>query len=171
MTQFTTGNPLDPVCGTNLTGVENTDPSLTGLFTAASTTVANGRCELTGQPIFSGFTPDPNLPIEEQMHFNLSAFRRPLPNGSVGNFGNAPIGVLRHPSWSNWDFTLARRVSFKSTNLRVQLQVYNLFNQVEFTTLNALYLFSASGNISPDTGQYTATTNPRNVGLTVRFDF
>ncbi len=171
VTQFTTGNPLDPICGTNLTGVENTDPSLTGLFTAASTTVANGRCELTGQPIFSGFTPDPKLPIEEQMHFNLNAFRRPLPNGSVGNFGNAPIGVLRHPSWSNWDFTLARRVSFKSTNLRVQLQVYNLFNQVEFTTLNALYLFSASGNISPDTGKYTATTNPRNVGLTVRFDF
>ena len=126
---------------------------------------------MTGEPIFSGYTKDPNLPFEDQMHFNVNAFRRPLPNGSVGNFGNAPIGVLRHPSWSNWDFTLARRVSFKSTNLRVQLQVYNLFNQVEFTTMNSLYLFSASGNISPDTGKYTTTTNPRNVGLTVRFDF
>src|SRR4029434_7529776 len=31
VTQFTTGNPLDPVCGTNLGGVENTDPSLSGI--------------------------------------------------------------------------------------------------------------------------------------------
>ena len=27
VTQFTTGNPLDPTCNTNLAGVENTDPS------------------------------------------------------------------------------------------------------------------------------------------------
>jgi hypothetical protein len=172
VTQFTTGNALDPICGTNLTGVQNTDPSLTGLFTAASTTVANGRCELTGEPIFSGFTPDPAVPFEDQMHFNVNAFRRPLPNGTTGNFGNAPIGVLRHPSWSNWDFTLARRFKvIGRANLRAQLQIYNLFNQVEFTTLNALYLFTADGNTSPDTGKYTATTNPRNVGLTIRLDF
>jgi hypothetical protein len=172
VTHFTTGNPLDPVCGTNLSGVENTDPSFSGLFTAASTTSSNGRCELTGEPIFSGFTRDPNLPEEDQMHFNLNAFRRPKPNGSVGNFGNAPVGVLRHPSWSNWDFTLARRIRVGGrANLRIQLQVYNLFNQVEFTELNALYLFSATGNVSPNTGKYTQTTNPRNVGITMRLDF
>ncbi len=172
VTQFSTGNAVDPICGTNLSGVANTDPSLTGLFTAASTTASNGRCELTGEPIFSGFSRDANLAEEDQMHFNVNAFRRPRPNGSVGNFGNAPIGVLRHPSWSNWDFTLARRVRLGGrANLRMQLQVYNLFNQVEFTTLNALYLFSATGNASPDTGKYTATTSPRNVGLTLRMDF
>ena len=106
------------------------------------------------------------------MHFNLNAFRRPPPNGSVGNFGNAPLGVLRHPGWSNWDFTLARRVRLGGrANLRVQLQVYNLFNQVEFIALNANYLFSATGNTSANTGKYTMTTNPRNVGLTLRLDF
>jgi hypothetical protein len=172
VTQFTTGNAVDPICGTNLSGVANTDPSLTGLFTAASTTVANGRCELTGEPIFSGYTPDPALPFEDQPHFNVNAFRRPLPNGSIGNFGNAPVGVLRNPSWSNWDFTLSRRLPVgRGGNLRIQFQVYNLWNQVAFTTLDATYLFSDTGNTSPNTGKYTATTNPRNVGVTLRLDF
>ena len=49
---------------------------------------------------------------------------------------------------SNWDFTLARRVRLGGrANLRVQLQVYNLFNQVEFIALNADYLYGANGEI------------------------
>jgi hypothetical protein len=163
LTQFTTGNALDPSCGTNIAGVAFSDPSLSGVGI---------RCELTGEPIFSGFTPDPALAFEDQPHFNLAAFRRPAPNGNVGNLGNAPIGVLRHPSTWNWDFTLARRVKIaRSANLRVQLQVYNLWNQVEFRTLNANYTFSATGNTQANTGKYTETTNPRNVGLTLRLDF
>ena len=172
VTQFVSGHALDPICGTNLGGVENIDPSLSGLFIAGSNNNVNGRCELTGEPIFSGFTRDPNLPEEDQMHFNVNAFRRPKPNGTVGNLGNAPVGVLRHPGWSNWDFTLARRFRLRGrANLRAQLQVYNLFNQVEFIALNADYLFSATGNTAPNTGKYTTTTSPRNVGLTLRLDF
>jgi hypothetical protein len=180
VTQFMSGNPLDPICGTNLAGVENTDPSLSGIFRSGTTfgtgaddlNFTTARCELTGEPIFSGFTVDPNVPEEDQMHFNVNAFRRPKPNGSVGNLGNAPIGILRHPGYSNWDLTLARRFRLGSrANLRMQLQVYNLFNQVEFIALNADYLFGATGNASPDTGKYTHTTLPRNVGLTMRLDF
>ncbi|MBI1872947.1 MAG: carboxypeptidase regulatory-like domain-containing protein [Acidobacteria bacterium] len=174
VTQFTTGNPLDPVCGTNLSGVANTDPSLTGLFIAASTNASNGRCELTGEPIFSGYTVDSSLPFEDQAHFNVNAFRRPLPNGSIGNFGNAPLGMLRHPSWWNWDFTLSRRLPVKvgrNGNLRIQIQAYNLWNQVQFTRLDATYLFTADGQTSPDTGKYNQTTNPRNIGITLRLDF
>ncbi|MBI4476620.1 MAG: TonB-dependent receptor [Acidobacteria bacterium] len=165
VTQFTTGNALNPTCNTNLSGVANTDPSLSGVAV---------RCELTGEPIFSGFTVDRSLPFEDQPHFNVNAFRRPRPNGAIGNFGNAPIGVLRHPSWWNWDFTLSRRLPVKvgrGGNLRIQIQAYNLWNQVEFTTLNATYLFTADGNTEPDTGKYTATTNPRNIGITLRLDF
>jgi hypothetical protein len=174
VTQFITGNPVDPVCGTNLSGVENTDPSLSGLFTAASSNASNGRCEFTGEPVFDGYTVDPSLAEEDQPHFNLNAFRRPKPNGSIGNLGNVPLGFLRHPSWWNWDFTLARRVPLKITrtaNLRVQLQLYNMWNLVEFRTLNASYRFSSTGNTSANTGKYTETTNPLNVGLTFRLDF
>ena len=172
VTQFMSGNPADPVCGTNLSGVENTDPSLSGIFTGGAGNVNTARCELTGEPIHSGFTVDKSLPEEERMHFNLNAFRRPKPSGGVGNFGNAPVGILRHPGFSNWDFTLARRVRLGGrANLRIQLQVYNLFNQVEFIALNTDYLFGAAGNTAPDTGKYTVTTNPRNVGITMRLDF
>jgi Carboxypeptidase regulatory-like domain len=176
VTSFSSGYALDPICGTTLGGVENIDPSLSGIF-RAGTTIAdlnntNSRCELTGEPIYN-VTRDPNLGEEDQMHFNPAAFRRPLPNGKVGNLGNAPVGVLRHPGYSNWDFTLSRRFRIGGrANLRLQVQVYNLFNQVEFLALNADYLFGANGvNTSPDTGKYTTTTNPRNVGLTLRFDF
>lgn len=165
VTQFMTGNAVDPSCGTNLGGVANTDPSLSGVGV---------RCELTGEPIFSGYTPDPNLPFEDQPHFNLNAFRRPLPNGSIGNLGNAPVGVFRNPSWWNWDFTLARRVPIKvgpGANLRIQFQLYNMWNQVQFTTLGASYNFTANGNNNTNTGKYTATTNPLNAGVTFRLDF
>ena len=116
---------------------------------------------------------DSNLAEEDQIALNPAAFLRPLPNGKVGNLGNAPVGVLRHPGYSNWDFTLSRRFRLGSrANVRLQVQVYNLFNQVEFIALNADYLFGANGvNTSPDTGKYTTTTNPRNVGVTLRFDF
>jgi hypothetical protein len=163
VTQFTTGNAIDPICNTNLAGIANTDPSLSGVPV---------RCELTGEPIFDGFPVASGIPEEDQMHFNPAAFKRPVPAGGVGSFGNAPTGVLRHPSWQNWDFTLARRIRIAGrSNLRVQFQVYNLFNQVQFITLNANYLFGTTGNSSPDTGKYTATTNPRNVGITLRLDF
>ena len=59
----------------------------------------------------------------------------------------------------------------RTGNLRVQLQLYNMWDAVQFTTMDALYTFSATGNVAPTTGQYTAVTNPLNVGLTFRLDF
>jgi Carboxypeptidase regulatory-like domain len=166
VTQFMTGNPIDPSCGTNVAGVENSDPSLSGVGV---------RCELTGEPIFDGYAVDSSLPFADQAHFNLNAFQRPKPNGNIGNLGNAPVGVLRHPSWWNWDFTMARRIPIKisrGANLRVQFQMYNMWNQVQYTTLNAAYTFTANGsNNQTNTGKYTATTNPLNIGLTFRLDF
>jgi hypothetical protein len=158
VTQFVSGYPLDPVCGTTAGGVQNIDPSLSGVFRSGTNfgdlNLTNARCDLTGEPIFQ-VTRDPNLAEEDQMHFNPNAFRRPKPNGSVGNFGNAPLGVLHHPGWSNWDVTLSRRFRLgQRANVRLQMQVYNLFNQVQFMALDAQYLFDANGvNTSPDTGK------------------
>ena len=166
--QYLTGNAVDPVCNTNQSGVANTDPSLSGVSV---------RCELTGAPIDS-FTPsDPSKPFAFQEHFNLAAFQRPLPNGSTGNLGNAPLGVLRHPNWQNWDFTLARRIPVqvgRGGSVRVQFQMYNMWNQVQFTTMAATYTFTqgnAGGNSNTQTGQYITSTNPLNMGITVRFDY
>jgi hypothetical protein len=157
--QHITGNALDPSCGTNLSGVNNTDPSLTGVGT---------RCELVPGQDINTFTPDTSLPFADQAHFNLAAFQRPLPSNGQGNLGNAPIGVLRHPNWQNWDFTMARRIPVtvgRGGSVRVQFQLYNMWNQVQFTTMAATYRFTtgqATGNDNTSTGKYTVVTNPLN---------
>jgi hypothetical protein len=135
----------------------------------------------------------------------VNALQRPLPlnaagqevmfsatapnlNGAVnGNIGMLAYAPLRNPGWSNWDFTLARRLPIKvghGGNVRLQLQFYNLFNQVEFNAMYASYQFNSAnsagglggGNTLVDgngrsVGQYTGTQNPFNFGVTIRFDY
>jgi hypothetical protein len=89
--------------------------------------------------------------------------------------------MLRHPNWSNWDFTLARRIPVnvgRGGSVRVQFQIYNLWNQVQFTNLDATMRFDATGtNTLANAGKYVQTstnlgvTNPLNMGLTLRFDY
>jgi hypothetical protein len=104
----------------------------------------------------------------------------------VGSFGNVPIGTLRQPSYWNWDLTLARRFPFPqiSRNMyaRVQLQLYNIFNAAEFTSMNTGLQFADDPNVpgvdsllltTTNAGRYNAnnTNPPRQFGLTVRLDF
>jgi hypothetical protein len=120
------------------------------------------------------WTGDPGRPDAFRPHFNLNAFRRPLPVNGQGNLGNAPVGILRHPSWQNWDFTMARRIPLnigRGGSVRIQAQFYNMWNLVQFQRQAATYTFSSSGNTNTRTGQYDQVVNPLNFGLTVRFDY
>src|SRR5262245_19782555 len=200
VTTMVTGDAINPVCSTGggISGIANTDPSLSGV--SPGTTIASGqsRCEyVPGQSLFSGFNANPTgtAAFEDQLHFNTAALQRPLPTNTSflatgvlgpnaqGNIGNVPYGILRNPGWSNWDFTLARRLPVKvgrGGNVRLQLQFYNLFNQVEFNKMAASYNFTGAhatggvggGNTSSVVpGTYTATQNPFNFGVTIRFDY
>jgi hypothetical protein len=183
------GQALTPSCTSNTPGINNSDPSLSGLGTGGNLT--NVRCELTGEPIFSGYTVDTSLPEADRLHFNPAAFRMPQPNGGVGNFGNTPVGILRHPTWHEWDLTLSRRFPInllgrKDSGVRLRYEVYNVFNEVQFTNLNASFTYTTpagaplnSSNTNANTGKYTATgttlaagtITPRVMALTVRFDW
>ena len=58
--------------------------------------------------------------------------------------------------------------------MRVQIQMYNLFNQVEFREMNAqpdVHHQQGTSNNSSNTGKYTSATNPFNGGITLRFDY
>ena len=95
-------------------------------------------------------------------------------SATIGDFGNAPLGLLRNPTVSEWDVTLERRIPFADDAvLRLLLQTYNLFNQVEWTTLNAALTYTGTNNVQSSTtvGQYGTVINPRQIGLSVRFDF
>jgi hypothetical protein len=169
VTKFITGTVANPTCSSTNSGVANTDPS----FTAVAV-----RCELTGAPLSSGYTSssDPLAAI----HFNPAAFAMAAPiSAAVGNFGNTPLGLLRNPSWSNWDITLERRFPVpalgRKAGVRLQIQAYNVFNQVEWTTLNTTLQFTGANNATLNTaattGTYTAVNPPRQIGITARFDF
>jgi hypothetical protein len=176
-----TGQAITPTCTSNNPGINNTNPSLTeGFWTGTALTQ---RCELTGEPINLKFSSNPDEP-----HFNLNAFRMPQPNGSVGNFGNSGIGILRQPTWHSFDLTLTRMFKVpvggsRTTNLKLQIQAYNLFNETQFTNMNAGFQFTGPNNSvlnSANTGRYTATTDtslaagtiaPRVIAFLLRADF
>jgi len=178
VTKFLSGSPTQPSCSTTASGIANTNPTLTPGQTA--------KCVYTGAGVFDT-TRDPNLPEEDQMHFNPAAFAMATPvSTTIGNFGDVPNGVLRQPSYWNWDLTLARRFPFPqlSRNMyaRVQLQLYNVFNSAEFTSMNTGLQFADDPDVpgvdsllltTTNAGRYDAnrTNPPRQFGLTVRLDF
>jgi outer membrane receptor protein involved in Fe transport len=176
VTKFLSGTAVTPSCSSTNTGITNTTPSLTPTVTA--------RCMLVGDP--NAFTPDTSLPFPDQAHFNTAAFAYAAPiSATAGNFGNTPTGILRNPSYSNWDVTLARRFPIpalgRNAQFRLQIQAYNIFNQVQFLNLGATYQFTGAGNLTnnnADTGKYVwpngqayGTTPPRQIGITTRLDF
>ena len=167
------GSPTVNSAPLSCTSVPFANPSFTNGITS--------RCELTGEPINAGqrVDPDPSNPdILTAQWFNLGAFALASPlTPTVGNFGNTPFGVLRNPAISTWDITLARRFPLpigQHGSARIQLQAYNIFNQVQFTTLNAALQFSganATTQNNANAGIYTQVISPRQIGLTLRMDF
>jgi len=176
VTKYLSGQATQPSCSTNNTGIANTNPTLTPN--------APFGCMYTGEPVFE-VTRDPNLAEEDQMHFNPRAFTMPQPlSATVGNFGDVPNGILRPPAFWNWDLTLARRFPVKAlgkdAQVRLPLQLYNIFNVAEFTTMNTNLVFQDDPNVpgldnllltSTTHGRYTAANPPRQFGLTIRLDF
>jgi hypothetical protein len=84
--------------------------------------------------------------------------------------------------------TLARRfpvklMGRKNSGVKLQVQAFNVFNEVQFTNMNAAFNFTgannATNNNANNTGHYTATGDglaagtiaPRTMGITVRFDW
>jgi hypothetical protein len=177
------GQGITPSCSSNTGGVNNSNPSLTDGVGA--------RCELTGEPLFVEYTGDPNIPEADRPHFNLAAFRMPQPNGSIGNFGNSGVRILRHPTWHEFDLTLSRRFPInlmgrRNSGIRVRVEAYNVFNEVQFTNMNATYNFTTpagaplnSVNNNANTGKYVATGSglaagtiaPRIISFTARVDW
>jgi hypothetical protein len=187
VTSLLSGQGLTPVCSSNNPGIANSNPSLTAGFYSDNDT---RRCDMVGDPFTltaAQVEANKSLPFADQVHFNVDAFAMPSPNGSIGSFGNAPWRVLRHPTWHEWDITLSRRfpvtvMGRKNSGVKLQFQAYNIFNEVQFTNMNATYTFTGtnnSQNSNANIGKYVATGSglaagtiaPRVLGLTARFDW
>ena len=108
-------------------------------------------------------------------------------------FGDVPLGILRQPSFWNWDVTLQRRFPIPAggnqVQARLQLQLYNIFNTAQFTTLDTALTFQDDPNVpgvdnllqtNTTAARYIVPTTPagstganppREFGLTIRLDF
>jgi hypothetical protein len=172
VTKVLSGTAVNPTCSSNTRGVQYSLPSYTNTITA--------RCDLTGQPVNAGVRVDPIPSAPDDLtaqYFNLAAFAMPTPlSSTVGDFGNAPLGLLRNPTVTEWDVTLERRFPVKGTHggVRFLIQTYNLFNTVQWTTMSAGLTYTGASNqtqTSTTAGTYGTVINPRQIALSVRFDF
>ena len=183
VTKYLSGTATQPNCTSNNAGIATP--------TRRSRLVHTAACVFTGEPVFE-VTRDPNLAEEDQLHFNPRAFAMATPlSATVGNFGDVPRGIFRHPGWWNWDMTLraplpgtaagrmARRCASScrsttsSTWCSSPIWTRNLHSRTTRTCPGVDNLLQTSTT----TGRYTSTNNnigttpPRQIGLTLRLDF
>jgi hypothetical protein len=153
----TTGAPATPTCSSTA-AFPASDPSLTGIGTNS---ISGVRCEVVADP--------KNYSQNFYNNFNTAGFAL----APTGTFGNTGIGVLRQPTWWNFDASMDKKVSIKERMaLRIRFQAFNIFNHTEFNRIGTTYQWNAAGtNLSTTTGQFTGTQPARQMALTARIEF
>ena len=94
-----------------------------------------------------------------------------LANNRIGTATNDEI---IGPGYLNWDISLAKMIPFGGTRrVTFRAEVYNLLNNVQFSTVNTTANFTAAGVLPANTefGQYTGARPSRRMQLTLRVDF
>jgi hypothetical protein len=157
----TTGAPVTPTCSSSAAFPFN-DPSLTGVGTNSITGV---RCQEIANP--------QNFTQSFFSNFNTAAFALAPASTTTPAFGNIGVGILRQPTWWNFDTSLDKKIPIREKlALRIRFQAFNVFNHTEFNAMGSTFLFNAAGaNTNSTTGQYTGTQPPRQMALTLRLEF
>lgn len=93
--------------------------------------------------------------------------------GADRNVRKHRAGLLRQPTWWNFDAALDKKVSIRErVAVRLRFQAFNVFNHTEFNSIGTTYQWNAAGvNLNTTTGQFLATQPPRQMALTARVEF
>jgi hypothetical protein len=130
------------------------------------------RARINGDPsdaVCSSGNCDPT-PGGTGSYFNVSAFNRLTGRGDVGN---APVTFYRLPKivlsnmsiFKNFQLGGGRRIQFR-------WEAYNVFNQVNWSTLNLTSQFNPQGQqVNAAFGQATGARDPRVMQGAIRFTF
>ncbi|MPY87455.1 MAG: TonB-dependent receptor plug domain-containing protein [Luteitalea sp.] len=123
------------------------------------------RVDLTG---------DPNLPRGERTPDR--AFRTEVvrpPSLETNRIGTAKNDDLIGPGYLNWDIAINRNIPFGGNRrLQFRVELYNAFNNVQFSSVDTGALFDQAGNqIDAEFGRYTAARDARRIQLTLRAQF
>ena len=127
------------------------------------------RPDITGNTLCTSGNCDPT-PGGTGSYFNVSAFSRLSGRGDIGN---APVTFFRLPK-----IVLSNMSIFKNFQLggdkRIQFrwEAYNVFNQVNWSTLNTNAQFNPAGEqVNASFGQATASRSARVMQGAIRFSF
>lgn len=127
------------------------------------------RPNISGDVICSSGNCDPT-PGGGGSYLNAAAFSRPAGRGDIGN---APVTFFRLPKivisnmsiFKNFQLGGGRRIQFR-------WEAYNVFNQVNWTNINATPQFNPQGEIvNANFGQATGARDPRIMQGAIRFTF
>jgi hypothetical protein len=89
-------------------------------------------------------------------YFNPNAFVNP----ATGTFGNVGRDVLIGPGLRTVDFSATKRIAItERVSLQFRAELFNLFNNVNFSTPNAVVFTAAGTTPSPTAGVITATSS------------
>jgi hypothetical protein len=92
--------------------------------------------------------------------------------GDVGN--DCSEWKFALPGWHNHDLSLFKDISLKG-NQRIQYrwEIYNLFDQVQFQTVNTALTFNPNTGAQTNTsfGKVTAARNERRMVMSIRYIF
>jgi hypothetical protein len=153
----TTGKAVTPTCSSTA-AFPYSDPSLTGIGTNS---ISGVRCQEVANP--KSFTQD------FYNNFNTAAFGL----ANIGTFGNVGVGILRQPTWWNFDTALDKKIPIRERlAIRLRFQAFNVFNHTEFNRIGTTFQWNAQNvNLSTTSGQFTGTQPPRQLALTARVEF
>jgi len=91
--------------------------------------------------------------------FNTAAFARP----TRGSYGNAPRNVVKKPGLINTNFAIFRNAGLGGSRAaQLRVEIYNLFNQVQFQDIDR------TRGSPPPARRSTRTSGPRSASPTRR---
>jgi len=160
-------------------------PFNAGIFTVSNNAGTQSNLTLTdgadllggGDGIRAILTCNPNLSHGERgvdRMFNTSCFARPIRGAFGGLGGNVGNGIVRGPGVINWDATVFKRFPLRTERQAFEFrwEAYNVFNHTQFSNMNAVTSFNATGaQTNAAFGQATANRPPRVMQGALRFRF
>ena len=167
LTTLASGTPIY-VTYTTVDGADITGGGDTSRFNGGP-----GATTPTAGSLVPNLVGDPALPSSQRsltQWFNAAAFARP----ARGDAGNSPKDVVRGPGVTNSDITLFKNIPLGASARRLQLrwEIYNVFNQVQFATVDSTARFDAAGSqVNARFGQVISTRPPRIMQIALRFVF
>jgi hypothetical protein len=150
---FTTGNPINILAGTNVSGTsENKD-----------------RASLVSSPYANVPTLTGTLAVQ---YFNPAAFAKP----ATGTYGNLGRDALYGPGFGSVDFSAFKNIPIKERiHAQFRVEIFNLFNRTNWANPTATFTSSSFGELTQTKNAASAPGlgfgEPRNIQLALKIIF